>query len=382
MNQHTNFMRLFLIAGFIFITAQLNAQSLEKLKQEAAAIYDREAWDELMVKATDIMVKYPYSGYGYYYASWASLNNARFEEANKFFKEADEWAEADLIEQLIMLQNAVALANDPENKDYRAFLQGDKYRGTYLVSTFYDNPGDIDLGLAAVEKLIDEKNYLIAYDLLDHDAFKNLPDVSRLKERLKQQKEVKEHISYFENLTRGDEAMKAKNYTQANNYYTAAEKIYKNSYSENKVKDAKAWMAFEKASKEHTIESYESVVSSYSHHGEVTSACYRVLIPSYLSFLKKYSAERNLDKSITYYNKYARQVTSEQLQEAKPLMASVYYYWVNRYLKDKTQYAWKRAIVFYDTAEKLEKPHASIAADVKKLKRKWKKKYGNLPTKL
>lgn len=346
---------------FIFCLSSsiLFAQSpaFKKMEQEINQQIQQGQWDEVLVKATDLLIEEPGRGEGYYYTAMAFYKQENYDKAREYLRQATPLADAALNEKIATLDRDIEKSSQQKELMTSAEEQiqsGDKLAAAIAYQNVWEsNKTDVTAALNAVEIYLDNEEYEQALAILSDASLSKDPGAMALIRRINDTPEMMQINGYNAAMEEAGKHIAAENYGSAILLYDKALVFQPNDSkaieSKRKAVDELAW---KNTRATHTIEGYEAYLggTTLKNHKDEAIAYIR----NGLIFHGETAAnENNIANMEFYLHKYLNSYSGgNEDSRVKNILCNTYTSNAEKLVPEKNAYSQQRAIEFYNAAQK------------------------------
>lgn len=348
-----------LVSGMMLIAATALSQSMEfqKMVMQQEEYISRNRWDDMLLTAPDMLIEEPTRGEGYYYTAYAFFKLNQPDKAKEYLQTAELYASDDLKVKIRALQNKIQAGADADHN----LMLAEKYEREGNIEQaaeawrklWLKDKQRLDYALNAIGHYVTLKAYPSALAILNDPAIFQDPQAKQLIRRLNETSLMKTENGYNQAMEAAASFMKNGSYSSAIAKYNEALRLKPDDREAKRQKHlANDELAWQKASKEHTIESYENYlkgVPPLQYEDEANR-----LIRVALVYHGEQAASRDDIYKMEYYfenylKKYPR---GDQANRVKELMCAAYLRNGNIETKKKTASAQGEAITLFEKASR------------------------------
>lgn len=337
----------------------LLAQSPEfkKIEQEINQKIQQGQWDEVLVKATDLLVEEPGRGEGYYYTAMAFYKQENYDKAREYLRQATPLADAALNEKIASLDQEIQKSSQQKKLITSAEEQiqsGDKLAAAKAYQNVWENnKADVTAALNAVEIYLDNEEYEQALSILSDASLSKDPGAMALIRRINDTPEMMQINGYNAAMEEARKNIASGNYGSAILLYDKALVFQPNdSKARESKRIAEDELAWKNTRTAHTIEGYEAYLggSTLKKHKDEAIA----FIRDGLIFHGEAAANVNNIANMEFYlHKYLNSYSGgKDDNKVKNILCNTYRSNAEKLVPEKNAYSQQRAIEFYNAAQK------------------------------
>lgn len=346
---------------FIFCLSSsiLFAQSpaFKKIEQEINQKIQQGQWDEVLVRATDLLIEEPGRGEGYYYTAMAFYKQENFEKAKEYLAQASPLADAALNEKIASLDQEIQKGSQQKDLITSAEEQiqsGDKLSAAKAYQNVWkNNKSDVTAALNAVEIYLDNEEYEQALSNLSDASLSKDPGAMALIRRINDTPEMMKINGYNAAMDEARKNISAENYGSAILLYDKALVFQPNDSKALEGKRiAEDELAWKNTRTVHSIEGYEAYLAGTTlkkHRNEAIE-----FIRDGLIFHGDAAANSNNIANMEFYlfkylNSYSGGKNDSKVNN---ILCNTYRSNAEKLAPEKNAYSQQRAIEFYKAAQK------------------------------
>jgi len=350
--KRTLFFIFFLSSSIIFA----QSPAFTKIEQEINQQIQQGQWDEVLMKATDLLVEEPGRGEGYYYTAMAFFKQDSYDKAREYLRQATPLADAALNQKIASLDQEIQKSSQQKELITSAEKQiqsGDKLAAAKAYQNVWENnKSDVTAALNAVEIYLDNEEYEQALSILSDPSLAKDPGAIALIRRINDTPAMMQINGYNAAMEEAHKHIAAENYGSAILLYDKALVFQPNdSKALESKRIAEDELAWKNTRTQHSIEGYEAYLvgtTLKNHKNEAIS-----FIRDGLIFHGEAAANANNIANMEFYlNKYLNSYGGGKDDgKVKNLLCNTYRSNAEKLVPEKNAYSQQRAIEFYKAAQ-------------------------------
>ncbi len=347
---------ILLLSSCFFSLSQSQEFNLKVQKLETYIVNGQ--WDDLLIAAPDLLIEEPTNGSGYYYAAYALFQLGDLKNAETYLEKAEVYATVELQKKIsdlkaIMSSDTMISEKLELIKKYKAendlLSAAETWKEIWLL-----NKNKLEYGVNAVELFVELKEFPAALEILSDPVFKNDEGAQMLISRINETSQMKSLNGYNKAMGDGIKYFEQQYFSSAIAEFEKALQFKPGDQEASnyriKALDEQAW---QKATKEHSLDSYETYLKGNTAKAHSAEA-HNILKNAFIKFGKDAAAENDITNMEYYFNRYLNEYPNdEERDEVKQIMCETYY--KNGVVRGeiKRLYAQEEALTFYKKANNI-----------------------------
>lgn len=335
----------------------VSAQSdhFKSLELEVGRYIQQQQWDEVILKAPDLIIEDPTRGVGHYYIALAFLNLGDAAQAANYLTEARKRADADLSAKLDKLDQQIAAFNAGRSIQQELSVASDQNPVELALQKkklWELDKNNISLGLDAVTALVEAKKYAEALEILESPAFSNDAQARMIVGKLKSTPEIIALNAYKKAMQSGQQALEEENFSAAAGYFKEALEHRQNDPAATaSLHTAEDELAWKKARNQNSLEALDIYLAGKGLKKHASTA-HTMIRNTLTSEGKRYLAEGDLEKMESYFDAYLqRYPNDEAATDYQLMMCTAFNQHAEAYLKTNTLRAQQLAVSYFSKAK-------------------------------
>ena len=329
----------------------------KKIEQDIQQRIQQGQWDEVLVKATDLLIEEPGRGEGYYYTALAFYKQDHFDKAQEYLQQSTPLADAALNEKIVVLGQDIEKSSKQKQLIGSAEEQlrsgNDLAAAEAYQKVWSNNKTDVEAALNAVEIYLENEAFEQALSILKDPSLSKDPGALALIRRINDTPEMMKINGYNAAMNEAEAQVNSENFGSAILLYDKALVFQPNDQEAMRArKTAEDELAWKTARTEHSIPGYQSYLAGSTlkkHKDEAVN-----LIREGLYFHGEKAAMSNDIASMEYYllqylNSYGGTAEDDKV---KQVLCTTYRANAEKLEQDKNAYSQKRAIEYYNSVKK------------------------------
>jgi hypothetical protein len=249
-----------LTIGAIILQAQSGNYS--RIEGTITSYIQQGQWDEVLMRAPDLIIEDAQRGEGYYYTALAFSKIGQTEKCNNYLGRAEMLADALLKRKIALLREEIALQLEIDNSLKKASsISTQDYMGAVQawMQLWEKDKLRIENALNAVELLLQNKKYREALEILTLPEIVKEQEAIMIIDLINQTPEMKIWNAYVAAMSNGRQYFNDKSFQLAQMQFERALELIPSDATalemRNKSEDEAAWQI---ATSSHTIEAYQT----------------------------------------------------------------------------------------------------------------------------
>ncbi|EMR02381.1 tetratricopeptide repeat protein [Cesiribacter andamanensis] len=360
------------------LTAYSQSADFLSLESQIKGMIQSNRWDDVLMAAPDLIIADPGRAEGYYYTALAFVKIGQPAQAGEYLKTAKELNQQHMADRISQLEAEMAQTTSLQQQQGRILAMGNTSSPEKAAAEWKRlwelDRSKIENGLEAVERYIELKQWEEALAILQDPVFAREPKAQQLIALINQTPEMKRLNGFRDALAQAQKAMQNRQYRDA---IAAAQKAlsFQADHAESKkiIATAEDELAWETATKAHSVEAYETYLNGRTQRTHAPEA-HQFIRQGLMHWGEEAAKKGNVADMEAHLLKYlSRYPAGQDVAKAKSLLCETYLRLARAAAEQKTSYGQQQAIELFNKASQQCAEPAPIQKEISTAKRKEKR---------